>query len=361
MTRRVRNNPEAEPVEGAVVTYSRLKPRSAAAERREPVLDAREVPFANDDLRAYDPERAEGVTFDDGIDDLDETPRRARRRRGVRGAIFVGAVALAAGMVILAYAYGVITRVDKSAPPSAATAGAPAAVDTRGTLPANDAARAVPVKGEAPAAEAARPATAASAPAAAPAQAAAEPPTPKSRPTPAPQPAVPATATASGSVGVPMDGDTGQAAPPALVAPVSATATPAAPEKAAPAAAEPTRTATTGPAAARPTAVKPAEAKTSGAKPVDSNDALISNIERLLQRDTPATDASAQPAAGGSAAQPHAVAAPTPLAAGQQPVSDPNALPQLPAPDTTTAVIPPADQPASNGPVPPADIPNVGQ
>ena len=261
MRRRVRNDPDRGPAEeGAVVTYSRLSAHggSGPAERQEPYIEARKVPYGDGDLRAYDPERAAGDGLDAVVDDLD-VPRRGKRR-GAGGAVLVGAVALAAGMVILAYAYGIATRVEA---PSSASAVAPeGAAATRGTLPADDAARSIPVEGNAPAA------------ALAPAPESAAPVGDTSAPLPAAQPA----AAASGSDGVPMDGDAAQpagGAQPALVAPVPATATPAAPAKAAE---------TRATASAEPPPVK-------AAKPADNTDDLMANIERLLQRD--ATSAAA--------------------------------------------------------------------
>ncbi len=330
MRKRVRNEPDSGPAaEGAMVTYSRL-PRGGRgpAERREPILEAREVPYRDDDLRAYDPERAAGG-LDEAIDDL-EMPRRRRGRkprRGGRAAILVGALALAAGMVILAYAYGIATRLDAPSSLSAgASASAPAgpadAGTTRGTLPADDAARSipVPVKGES------------SAPV----------------PSPSPKPAAPegnagaaqpATESASappspsGAHGTPMDGDGAQpsgAAQPALVAPVPATKTPAAP------------------AAAPPP-------KAADAKPVDSGDDLINNIERLLARDGATAGASGQP--GDSSAE---SAGPTLLSPPPQStaVSDPNGLPALPDPNAPAARLP-ANAGSPNRLIPPADIPNV--
>ena len=286
-----------------MVTYSRL-PRGQhgpaarpEAGRQEPYLEAREVPYRDDDLRAYDPDRAPD-TLAGAVDELAE-PRR--KRRGGFGAVVVGTLALAAGMVILAYAYGVATRVDE---PSALT-GQPASA-TRGTLPADDAARSIPVKGE--------PASAAVAPTAAPA----------------------------GSAGIPMDGDTGQlsgGAQPALIAPVPATTTPAAPNTVAPAKET----------AAKPADAKPADTKKADAKPTGGSDDLMANIEKLLQRDAASAGAAA-PSGGTAAAAPAA----QPIEPATQPAAT-NALPQLPAPNTVANT--PAPQ--SNRLVPPADIPNV--
>ncbi len=336
MRRRVRNDPDHGPAEdGAVVTYSRLSARGGQgpSDRQEPYLEAREVPYRDTDLRAYDPERAARDGFGAAADDL-EAPRRGRgRRRGARGAVLVGAVALAAGMVILAYAYGIATRVEA---PSSASAVAPeGAAATRGTLPADDAARSIPVEGNAPAA------------ALAPAPESAPPVGDTTVPLPAAQP--PATA-ASGSNGVPMDGDVVQpagGAQPALVAPVPATATPAAPAKAA----ETRATANAGPPPAK--AAKPADSK-----PANNSDDLMAKIERLLQRDAATADASGQPGAA-----PAAAAAPTPIGPAQPTaISDPNALPQLPDANTVANTpVPPADVGPSLGNrlIPPADIPNV--
>jgi hypothetical protein len=346
-----------------VVTYSRLAPRGdpGPAERQEPFLDAREVPYRDDDLRAYDPDRAAGGDLDAVADGLAE-PRRARGggRRGGRGAVLIGTLALAAGMVILAYAYGVATRVDKSSPADA-SASAPAEA-MRGTAPADDAARSVPVTGNAPAAafapapeEPAAPAvgtTAALPPAGSPAAATAEPSQPQGQPdqavgAPAAGPA------ASGSEGQPMDGDfalPAAGAQPALVAPVPATATPPA-TASAPAATEKPATARAEPPAAKAAAAKPADAK-----PADGSDDLMTNIERLLAHDTATTGAADQPAGGATAA------APMPLAPA--PAAAPNdALPQLPDPNAVAAA--PGAPPADVGPrlpgrlIPPADIPNV--
>ncbi len=310
-----------------MVTYSRLAARGGRgpAGRQEPYLEAREVPYRDDDLRAYDPERAAGSGLADAIDELD-APRRGRRRRGAGGAVLVGAVALAAGMVILAYAYGIATRVDA---PSAASVTAPgSAVTSRGTLPADDAARSIPVDGTVPATASAPAApagdTATPLPAAQPAQPPAESPKPATAAAPA------------GSGGAPMDGDTTQqAAKPALIAPVPATATPPAPV------ALPKVTAS----------VESPPAKPADSKPAASSDDLMANIERLLKRDA----ATAKPAA-----TPAAAAGPTPLAPVQP--ADPSALPQLPDPNAVaTTPVPPADvgPPLDKRLIPPADIPNV--
>ena len=315
MMKRVRNEPDSgSAAEGAMVTYSRL-PRGGRSpavpeepfERQEPFLDAREVPLRNDDLRAFDPDRA--ATGADGVVDDLEAPRRGgrKRRRGGFAPVLIGAVALAAGMVILAYAYGVATRVDEPSPLSAGASATAAdgATQTRGTLSGDDAARSIPVGAP----------------------------------------------TASGAAGTPMDGDVAQpsgGAQPALVAPVPATATPAQPRKPA------IQPAT---ASAEPPAAKAESAPANNAKPADGADNLMANIERLLQRDGAAAGASDQPGAS-----PAASAGPAPLAPAQPTaaVADPNALPLLPDP-TAVAVTPPADI----GPqlpkrlIPPADIPNV--
>ena len=334
MRKRVRNEPDSGPAaEGAMVTYSRL-PRGGHGpagprepfERQEPFIEARQVPHRDDDLRAYDPDRA-AIGLDGAVDDLD-VPRRGRgrkRRRGGFAPVLIGAVALAAGMVILAYAYGVATRVDEPSPLSAgASAGAPeSAAGTRGTLSGDDAARSIPVTGEAPAASA-----------------------------------------SSGSDGTPMDGDFAQpsgGAQPALVAPVPATATPAQPRKPA---AQPTT------ARAEPPAAKTGSAPANDAKPADSGDNLMANIERILKRDGATAGASGQPGDSPAAsagptplapAQPAAVAGPAPgVTAQPAAVADPNALPLLPDP-TAVAVTPPVDvaPPTDNRLIPPADIPNV--
>ena len=325
MRKRVRNEPDSGPAaEGAMVTYSRLprggrgpaEPREPVEprepfERQEPFIEARQVPHRDDDLRAYDPDRA-AIGLDGAVDDL-EAPRRGRkRRRGGFAPVLIGAVALAAGMVILAYAYGVATRVDEPSPLSAgASLGAPeSAAGTRGTLSGDDAARSIPVKGDAPPASA-----------------------------------------ASGSDGTPMDGDVAQpsgGARPALVAPVPATATPAQPGKPA------TRPAAT--ARAEPPAAKTGSAPANNAKPADNADNLMANIERLLQRDGATAGASGQP--GDS---PAASAGPAPPVAAQPAaVADPNALPLLPDPNAV-ATTPPVDvaPPTDNRLIPPADIPNV--
>ena len=315
MMKRVRNEPDSgSAAEGAMVTYSRL-PRGGHRpaepeepfERQEPFLEAREVPLRNDDLRAYDPDRAVGG-LDGAVDDL-EAPRRGRgrkRRRGGFGPVLIGAVALAAGMVILTYAYGIATRVDEPSPLSAgASATAPDdAAQTRGTLSADDAARSIPVGSPA----------------------------------------------ASGADGTPMDGDFAQPAggvQPALVAPVPASATPAQPPKPA------TQPAT---ARAEPPAAKAASAP-ANAKPADGADNLMVNIERLLARDGATAGASAQP--GDSPAE---SAGPAPLIPAQPAAAgaDPNALPLLPDP-TAVAVTPPVDvgPQTNNRLIPPADIPNV--
>ncbi len=352
MRRQVRNDPDRGPADdGAVVTYSRLSSRGGRgpAERQEPFLDAREVPYTDRDLRAYDPERAEAGGLDEAIDDL-EAPRRGRggRRRGARGAVLVGAVALAAGMVILAYAYGIATR---GGAPEPSSAGASAALpgsagDTRGTLSADDPARSIPASGEAPAPAAPVGDRAAVPLPAEPATAAAKPPEPKTRPEKSAS--VPAAAS-SGAGGVPMDGD---AAQPALVAPVPATTTPAAPVEAAP----PRATANAEPPPAKAADAKAADSKAADNKQAGSGDDLMANIERLLKRDGATAGTSGQPGAA-----PAAIAGPTPIVPAQPtPVSDPNALPQLPDPNTTAATQPPAaPPPVDNRLIPPADIPNV--
>src|SRR5512146_3362113 len=89
--------PEAD---SAVVTYSRVTTRGRRrlddrpeplGDRREPVLEAREVPYANDDeLRAYDPDRGAGA-LDEDLDAV--VPRRGKRRGGARGVILRVAIA----------------------------------------------------------------------------------------------------------------------------------------------------------------------------------------------------------------------------------------------------------------------------
>ncbi len=332
MRNRVRNEPDSGPAaDGAMVTYSRV-PRGGRPpaepqepfERQEPYLDAREVPYQDDDLRAYDPERAPGG-LDGVVDDLD-VPRgrrgRGRRRGGGRVAVLIGALALAAGMVILAYAYGIATRVEAPSPLSAgmSTTGQDGAGTTRGTLSADDAARSIPVKGEAPAA--------ALAPSPQPAA-------PQADTGAAQPPAESAKASPPGAAGVPMDGDAGQptgGAQPALVAPVPATATPAAPGQAA---APPAKAANAPPAAG-------------------STDDLMTNIERLLTRDGATAGASGQPGDGSAAS-----AGPTSLAPALQPAGS-DGLPPLPDPNAVANAPAPTTGPqAPNRLIPPADIPNV--
>ena len=352
----VRNEPDSGPAsDSAVVTYSRLSAPGgpAAAERREPYIDAREVPYRDPELRAYDPERAAGTGIDEAIDDV-ALPRRdhnrGKRRGGGFGTIVVGALALAAGMVILAYAYGVATRVDGPPVTAGATATDPAGAATiRTTLPADDAARSTPVTGDAPAAAALSPAPGAVVPdedttAALPSPevpaARAEPPTPQA----APREAARAPA-AAGSDGVPMDGEFALpgavgGAPPALVAPVPTTVAPAAPEMAPP---PPAKAANAPPADG-----KPGDARTGG------GDDLIANIERLLARD----------AANGGTAAPGAAQplGPTPLDLAQpMTLDDPNQLPALPDPNAAAVIVPPAavgSQPVKRL-IPPADIPGA--
>jgi hypothetical protein len=352
---RVRNEPDGGPAaDGSVVTYSRLSTRGRqlaaerqqpAAERQEPFLDAREVPYKDDELRAYDPERAAGSGYDAAVDDLVE-PRggrnRGKRRGGGFGAIVIGALALAAGMVILAYAYGIATRVDAPPAIAGASATAPDSAGTmRTTLPADDAARSVPVTGAAPAAALTPDATPI---------APAEPPKPQIRPEQATaEPA--AAAQPAGSDGVPMDGDfalpaAAGGARPALVAPVPATVAPPA-----------AKTASAPAADRKPTAVKPADATAVDSKPADSGDDLMANIERILSRDAAKGDAAAQPVSGAAApAGPAPIVPDQPLA-----VSDPNQLPPLPDPNAAAAITPPADigPQAPDRLIPPADIPNV--
>ena len=349
----VRNEPDIGPqVEGAVVTYSRLSSRGrrAADERREPILEAREVPFAEGDLRAFDPERAG--------DDFEKPPRgRGRRRRGGFGPVLIGTLALAVGMVLLAYAYGVATRVDV---PSASTAGAPApasdgAATIRATLPAaDDAARSIPAPGDVPAPRTPDGTTEAAAP-------------------------VP-----DGADGLPMDGqfalpaDDG-AGPAAAIPPAPEVAPPpkpdarpqpskaakAAPAEAAPAATQPVVSA---PASGKPAAAASTDNQPAAGAPAGGSDDLIANIEKLLQRDGATAAGAGQPAAvagqpetvidqpAGFAGQPldgAAAGGPTSVMPNQPTAGfDPNALPQLPDPGTL---------PVTQGGrlVPPADIPNV--
>jgi hypothetical protein len=344
--------PEAD---SAIVTYSRVSTRGRRSledrgepvgDRREPVLDAREIPYANDDeLRAYDPERGAAV-LDDDLDDL--APRRGRRggRRGARGAILIGAIALAAGMVILAYAYGIATRGDL---PSASSAGGAGAIRT--TLP-TDAAGA-PADSTAPAAkdavpvrDAATPSTNDAAPA--PAQAVpATPPEPKARTEQAVrEPA--AARVPRGAEGVPMDGDVAPpvgGAQPALVAPVPTTTTPSAPKAA--------TQKTTAPAPAPAEAAQPPQA----ASPAGTTDSFDASIERLLRRDGATSPASGQAAPVGAPT----ASVPPPPVQQQTVVSDPATLPTLPDPNAAAPAPPVNLVPPAGGPIPPADIPNVPQ
>lgn len=347
------HGPEAD---SAIVTYSRVSTRGRRGpkdrrepvdDRREPVLEAREIPYANDDeLRAYDPERGAAV-LDDDLDDL--APRRGKRgrRRGARGAILIGAIALAAGMVILAYAYGLATR---GGLPSASSADGAGAIRT--TLPTDAAGS--PADTTAPVAKDAVPVRDAATPspghvAPAPAQAVpVTPPEPKARteqavrePAAAPVP--------RGTEGVPMDGDVAPSAgraQPALVAPVPTTTTPSAPKTATPKATAPT------PAPAG--TVQPSQA----ASPAGTTDSFDANIEQLLRRDGAASPASGQAVPGALAP---AVSAPPPPVQQQTVVSDPATLPTLPDPNAATPAPPVNLVPPSSGPIPPADIPNVPQ
>ena len=304
--------------ESAIVTYTRVLPGSARgpAKRQEPFFDAEEVPPVVGDLRVDDMDR---------VMPSDKAPRV--RRRGARGAVLIGAVALAIGMVVLAYAYGIATRV--GSPPTAADASATAPASTArlgaGTAPdtalapaSNDTAALPPAGSDA------------ASPTPAPAQA--EPPQPRDRPQQAAHARV-AEPVAPGSDGVPMDGDAAlpdAGAQPALVAPVPTTAMPTAPNKVSPS------------ATARIEPPPPTNAPPSDAKPAGSGDDLMVNIERLLTRD------------GATAA----TAASTPLAPAPA-ASD--ALPPLPDPNTVAVEPPPADVGAQTDSrlIPPADIPNV--
>ncbi len=336
---RVRNEPDVGPAtEGAaVVTYSRLsRGRRGEAERQEPVLEAREVPYVDGDLRAFDPERA--------ADDLDRPKRGSgRRRRGGFGAVLIGTLALAAGMVILAYAYGVATRVDAPTASSAgASASAPAGADTlHATLPADDAARSIPAPGVVPAARV--PAEAAQPPAAT-HQAAREP------------AAAPVT---GGSDGQPMDGDFAlpaadgpQPAPVASAPAAGKAVSPPATDIAKP---RPSKAASAPPADKTPADKKPAAAasvdsKPAAGKPADGTDDLIANIEKLLQR-----DGATVPTPGQPAVNPVAPAGPTSIVPAQPAATaDPGALPPLPDPNAAAA-----RTPLDNRLLPPADIPNV--
>ena len=351
MRSRVRNEPDSGPeAEGAVVTYSRLSTRGrrdvderrTTEERQEPVLEARQVPYEAD-LRAFDPERAG--------DDVAKPKRgRNRKRRGGFAAVLLGTLALAVGMVILAYAYGIATRVDG---PSAASASAPApasqdAGSVRAILPADDAARSVAAPGTVPAADA--PAETAQPPAATD-QASREPAS-----TPVPE----------GADGTPMDGDfampagdgaqpAAQTAKPSQPATGEAASPPAteaakpAPSKAAsapPADSKPATASQPAAAASKPAADKPATAASAGNPPDDSTDSLITNIEKLLQNDGATAEGAGQPSGNGGSG-------PMPLASGQSTaIADPNAVPQLPDPTATSAQ-------RNNRLIPPADIPNV--
>ena len=124
---RLRRDRDADPAaDAAIVTYSRLPPRSdrwADPDRREPVLEAEEVPLARGDFRVDRSHRAVPA-FDN-----DDTPERPRRRRTGRGVAILGALAFAVGVMILAYAYGLATRLDGPAAPASASLGTPVTPD----------------------------------------------------------------------------------------------------------------------------------------------------------------------------------------------------------------------------------------
>ncbi len=344
----------------AVVTYSRLSPRAERRwqddDRAEPVFDAAEVPYLRAEPREGRGPRARGYEQIDPEDFTDEPGRPPRRRAG-RGIVLLGAVALAAGGTLLAYAYGVATSLDVPATttvpantvvaPEPSLTGGSAVVDTGDTI------RRVPL-GERPLTDepasaatkdiGAPPASSGTTAALPPAEAApaAPPPKPKARPQPAAiQPATGAAAapeapvpTAIGS-DTPMDGEFAApvGAQPAISAPVPATI---APPRAASAAA----------AAQAPAAAAPA---TTGQG--DGTDGLMANIEKLLQRDAPAATAPA-PADSAAPGQP----APLGPFAGAQPLPDPN--------DPNAAAVDQNGQPIPVGPrgrllLPPADIPGA--
>ena len=330
---RLRRDRDADPAaDAAIVTYSRLPPRSdrwADPDRREPVLEAEEVPLARGDFRVDRSHRAVPA-FDN-----DDTPERPRRRRTGRGVAILGALAFAVGVMILAYAYGLATRLDGPAAPASASLGTPVTPDatlTSGSavVDTGDGVRRIsPDSGSPAAAEPAATTTAALPPSGAVVQpSSASPPAPRERPAPAteqanaPQP--------SSENGLPMDGEFAAPASgqPAIVAPVPATTTPPAPAAA---------------ASTPKTAATPKSDAGSGD--------LMSNIELLLKRDGATAGAPDQPAGGGAAP-----AGPAPLGtlADAPPLPDPNA----PATDLTA---PPADiGPQRPGLLlPPADIPNV--
>ena len=235
---RLRRDRDADPAaDAAIVTYSRLPPRSdrwADPDRREPVLEAEEVPLARGDFRV-DPSHRAVPAFDN-----DDTPERPRRRRTGRGVAILGALAFAVGVMILAYAYGLATRLDGPAAPASASLGTPATPDatlTSGSAVVDtgdgvrrispDSGSPAPAAGEATTTAALPPSGAVVQPSSA------SPPAPRERPAPATEQAN--APHPSSENGLPMDGEF--AAPaggqPAIVAPVPATTTPPAPAAAA--------------------------------------------------------------------------------------------------------------------------------
>ncbi len=324
---RVRNEHDTGAGDGAaIVTYSRVTPRGGGrrqGERQEPVLMAEEmIPPVRPDVGGFDRVVPDESYVD--FDDFDDEPLRPKRRRRGRGFVLVGALAVAAGMIVLAYAYGVATQVGAPSQPTAdGSANAPVAGQPlpQGGLTAGSAvvgtgdsvrvvdtappsAPSAPMRGTAaPAGET----TASLPPADATAQPPkAQPPTPQARPAPA----------------------TPAAAAPALVAPVPATSTP--------------------PPAATAKAASPAAPD---AQSGDSN--FINNIESILKRDGATAGASGQ--SGDGLATP---AGPTPLggSVGASASGDANAASGDTTPPPANALLlPPADAPL----LPPADIPNV--
>ena len=283
------------------MTYSRLSSRGGRgpAERQEPFLEARKVPYADGDLRAYDPDRAAARRLRRcGRRSGGAAPGRGRRR-GVPWCVLVGVVALAAGMVILAYAYGIATRVDAGRHRRAPATAPENAAATRGTLPADDAARSIPASGarRRPCAGLARrPAWRRRACRRAGERSA----------------AVPAEAVGSRRSGRRADGrrcgHDGKRCQPALVAPVPATTTPPRRSKSRRPRAEPPKAEPPTPRRRPPKPPTPNPPKAADNKPANSSDDLMANIERLLKRDGATAAASDQPGTGAAA-----MAGPTPI------------------------------------------------